>query len=270
MVNDFDTPDFIYIELGLIKDLQFGTIFSFLHEHPETAEDKFKYLMSRWGLRQKGHFDTLDTYFPKLGITSQQINDRLSDPAYSDEIFRVSPITFYPNIIKANQTVNINHSQVSEKFKKIKISQHQYVKDYDRVLFCVNTWPLVLSKDNQDLCAAFFRDNFLVDVKIISIDPQNLPLAVFKAADHLHVRYPYQLNRNQEILDELSKKTYINKKIFAAPMFDVKNVSDYPDKRIEGELEFLFAYMNVLVTFKWIPNNVFCIRPDLFVPKKKG
>lgn len=269
MINDFDTPDFIYIDLGLVRDFQFGTIFTFLHDHPETADKKFKYLMSRWQLRQKGHFDFLDNYFPTLGITTHQINERLADPKYSDAIFRASPITFYPNVIKANQTVNINHSQVSEKFKKIKISQHQYVKNYDRVMFCINTWPLVLSKENQDLTAAFFRDNYLVDVTIISVNPEKLPLEIFKVADHLHLRYPYLFNKNPEILKELGTKTYINKKIFAAPMFDIENLNEYPDKRIEGELEFLFAYMNVLVTFKWIPNNVFCIRPDLFVPKKK-
>lgn len=263
--SEFDTPDVIYVDLCLIRDYQFGCLFTFIQEHPpEIAERLYAHLIAKWPERQRSHFDTITSFFPELKITQKAFDERLHDPQWSDRIFIASPMTVYPHVLKAQLTINVNHSQVSEKFTKIKISQHQYIKNYDRVVYMINTWPLTLSKESQDQTAAFFRDNFLVDVVMINQSPDKFSTELFLQVDHFHIRYLKQFIENTHIQKLLSESVYIKKKLFAAPFFAIENHREYPPKRMDSELAYLNARLNVSFTFSWIPNNLCCVMQDAF------
>lgn len=268
--SEFDTPDLIYIDLELIRDYQFGCLFTFIQEHPpEKATKLYEYLLAKWPERQKSHFDTIIPFFPELKITQKEFGERLNDPEWSDRIFIASPMTVYPHVLKAQLTINVNHSQVSEKFTKIKISQHQYIRNYDRVVYALNTWPLTLSKELCDQTAAFFRDNFLVDVIVINQAPDKFSKELFSLIDHFHIRHIKDFIESPAIQKLLTENVYIKKKMFAVPFFPIPNHREFPEKRIDSELTYLHARLNISFTFSWIPNNLCCIMQNAFEVKSE-
>lgn len=264
--KEFETPDFIYIDLALVKDFYVGAAIEYLKTQPN-PDVLYDRMMKSLHLHQTRITHTPHALCRALDTSPEMLGSIIANK--SSDVCLSSPMTPYPNTLRAHQTININHSQVSEKFKKVQIAQGKYIKEYEDVVFVINIWPLTsLNQEMHNLVAKFFRDNFLVNVLIIREDPEKIAVDFYTKCDHLHLYYLTSFLKNTRIHELMATTPYLDKRLFAAPLFDIENPQDYPEKRIFAEMEFAKSRLNTNATFEWIPKDRYAVKPDLFTTKE--
>ncbi len=258
------TPDHMYIDLELAKDYRLGCMLSFLDERP-TADAAKAYQVIKQNLYnyQLRKYHETEPYFFDLGITDSMIETRLYDPAYADQIFARSPNTYFLECLKAQMAINVNHSQVKEKFKRIQLSKGKYRREYDDVTFYVNTYPLQLSSSVRDLVGRFFTDNYRVTTVVLCQDIRQASVSMITAFDEMYVIHLGRLLDNKMINKALSDMQLKSRRIFAPMMFDRHRKTTHA-KAYEAEVNFLKVFLGVLCTFEWIPNAHFAIDLSLY------
>ncbi len=258
------TPDHIYIDLELAKDYRLGCVFSFLDERPpQDASHAYHVIKQNLYDYQLRKYHETHPYFFDLGITDAMIEERLKDPAYADQIFTRSPSTHFIESLKTQLSINVNHSQVKEKWTRVELSKGRYRREYDDVTFYINTYPLQLSEAVRNLVGRFFTDNYNVNTVILCQDITRVSVSTVKAFDEMYVIHLGRVLDNKLINKALSDMQLKPKRIFAPMMFD-RHRKTVNAKAYEAEVNFLKVYLDVLCTFEWIPNAHFAIDLSLY------
>lgn len=116
--------EFVYIDADLLFDYKFGTLISFI----KNGDEDFQKIRSH--IQEYLDAPTLECakFFPEMGVTEQQLIDRMNDPKYANVLAAISPPTFFMkdigNCIRILNT--INKSKETQRPLKITINQCRY------------------------------------------------------------------------------------------------------------------------------------------------
>lgn len=240
------TPDKIYLDVAMLKDLYIGTLLSFLYipysdELPKLREDEgYQYLMSRLPEYRKRDFNDMLVCFPKYGITTEMVHERMYDPAHSDMIFACSPGSAFLRTLWSQLAINVNHSTVAGKREPIVLT--------------VNTYPLKLNKENTDLLGAFIVAQFGVTVIPICISPETYPVDQFVKFDEYYIYHYKPFSDRKDIQQLFYKLLMLKKWLFVPryfgykfnPLLNLKNAITRDVSQISAAIQFKYLTMDLV------------------------
>lgn len=266
--SELITPNRYYIDLDFIRDSNLGCLLSMISEQPLSERERlYKIFLSGLKAYQLRMFDDITRYFPGLPFTQEEFDHHLHNPEKSEEIFDYSPMTEYPHAIKANLEVNINHSQVAEKWKDIPIPEKpdHFLRQYEDVEFVINTYPLTLTKAQHDRIGHFFTTYFGVSVRLISIALRDLPVDLLKSCDDITLKSLPDITDNDAVFKGISEGDFIGKYIHIPLIFKPEVRSSIRDnEQLKKLIERITDQYRIFCIFNWIPSARFAVDLSLF------
>lgn len=246
--SELITPDKIYVDLVLCKDVNIGAILSFLKERKSSISKQdyvelYKKIIQKLPEYNERKFDDFETIFSFMDITNQQIKERLEDPLYAGWIFYHAPITNYIKIIAAQLALNANHSAVIGKRSPIEIT--------------VNTYPLQLTKEYINAIGHFFTSSFGVNVKVLYLDMTNLKLSDIYLFDEIYTYFFKEIFDVEEIRTAYSSLKFVSKRLYVTKLFGSKNVG----RDTEQEALYIQSRLDILTQFKMVHPRLFSAPP---------
>ena len=266
MEETFVSPDTIYVDLALLKDLVLGTIRVILEDRGYT-KDQFK-IADNTILEGIIPYMTrvrhnVEKYFPSLGITSAEVESYLNDPQKHNAIFLASPVTQFVNTLKANLAINANHAHVAERYRKRNIGGGRYTKDFGMVSLQVNTYPLQIAKPLCILLGKFLTDNYGVNVKLFCTNPKDILPKDFKKYQEIDTAYLKEFLDNKQFQKYLTDRVFMKTPIYATHWFGFRPTQAEPDEYIKANMVHVAARMGFLSNFSWIePQHIGPFIPD--------
>lgn len=252
--DELFTPDKMYLDWSLFRDPAIGAAITLLMDHPDQklSAVKFASMTNRIDAYQERDCSDVCHYFPELDLTPDIIRERLLDPTYQERIFHAAPFTLFIQILRAQLNVNINHSAVREKFKKVPVRPGKYRRDYDAIRLSINTYPLQLPERIQALIGVFFTRNYAVDVEILSIAPKDLDVSFLEKMDEIYTNNLVELLDNAAFSQALTDLRFVNKSIFAVRHLGMVRPWDLKLRAAEAEFIRLRSTLDVMSKFEWI------------------
>lgn len=247
------TPDRLYMDLALIKDLTIGVIISFLYdkkEHISNEEYSSLYKQMIDGLPKyiDRTFDDFEYLFPFLNKTNKEFEERLHDPKYAKFILHNAPITQFKDVLTGQLFINKNHSAVINKIDAIELT--------------VNTYPLKLDKTDEYIVAKFLADNYKVNVNVLYIDLKNIDDKHVLKYDEIYTYFPRELFESSSIRKAYTEMKYIKKRLFLPRIFFGKYYKDNFD--IVKEELLIQTRMDILTNLKYFPaSNCSTVLPTI-------
>lgn len=254
--KQFVTPDCIYIELSLFKDYELGAALYrlVLMDDQTKAAELYRRVQENILPYQLRAFNDIKHYFPFLVDSNQDVLDIINDPACQDAVALSAPMTTFSNTVDAQLVININHSEVSEKYTKIKVSKDRYLKDFKSVRFVINTFPLVLNPRCRSVIGRSIRNRYSVDVEMISKNPKDFSLKELKRFDEFYTNHLYEFSLNDTFLKGMSDGEFKRVTMFATPTFGMSRRNEYTPEQVKQGCDQIFGCWAVLLRdFKWIP-----------------
>jgi hypothetical protein len=233
--------DNLYLDLALFRDLALGAVFALaFQEGPETARRVYTVVREHLPAYRERRFPDLEHYFPGLGYTNAQIQQALEDPAWSNRIFRMAPITEFFQVFSTNLAINVNHSGVMQKNKPIRIF--------------INPYPLRPSRDWRLLTAAFFARTYGVVTTVETVDPRELTDRHIDKFDEFYTYFIKEFTNNPTIHKALGALRFQSKRIFAAPFVGDRFDPALTDEIVARDKLAIISTMNVATRqFTYIP-----------------
>lgn len=274
------TPDVLYLDIALCKDFKLGYALAKLMMSDKSHTEKeqiYNQITAQIPAYQDRLYDVFAEYFPFLGYTDDEIDQALRDPQNAALIFKYAPNTEFYNTINADLFVNINHSQVKEKYKKIGINEKTFYRSYDEITFILNTFPLQLPALEHSVLATFFTKTYGVNVQIISVDPMlfSMQHLWLKSVDQFYVfdistwmENPYIRNKMDETVQYFDRPTstimsmpdpaknpalFAHKRFYARKIFSRISQQKMVGKDFEYQFGIATTQMSLYTTFEWIP-----------------
>lgn len=243
-------PDTLYIELRLLRDTLFGTIFTFLLEDEDRARAsaRFEYIKDRMPEWITRIYDDPGHYFPEIGITTDQILGRMHDPDYHAKIYHASPLSEFAWVLANHLQLNANHANVANHMNKR--SKH------DDVLLTVNTYPLILSAPAQKSLAAFMALQYGVTTRVVSIAPENLSAKFIKDHQELYFCHVADLTKNEGVRVAFGDTEFLQTRIFAGRLHGARMPAKPDTGLANRELEITEGSFGILSDFRYIPSNL--------------
>lgn len=236
MIHDgMITPDTMYFDLGLFRDLVLGTLITLM-----SSKEQYAYFLSRIEAYRDRAFDDIDHVFPELGISTEQMLARLHDPAWHGRIFKVSPVTNFVHTMRGQMAVNMNHSAVVGKRTPI--------------TFVVNTYPLTLNAVDHHIIGVFLSRTYGVDVKVVCIPTDQLTMSFLSQFDEFYVYHTQAFMANDEIHRSISELKFIDKRIFAARLYGHRYVAVKSQQHTDLQIMHL---IDISTTFRFMHPTMF-------------
>ena len=241
--NDLITPNFLYLDLALMRDLQIGAMMSIAFETGETeARRIYSIIKKNQKEYNKRYFLDASYYFKESNYSYTNIMDRLNDSKYADSIFNFSPITKFINIISTHMAINVNHSAIAD-------------NSSTPIRMAINTFPLKLSDHVNKAYGLHIADLFGVETVVFckNVAEYNY-LEDLDNFDEFYLYHIYEFSHNKTIKEAFQDDNFSDKKIFAIPIcgntYDPKRTI----KSLAEELVLIESHLNIFVEkFKFIP-----------------
>ena len=260
MAKHFFTPDNIYIDLGLFKDIPLGVIladsYSKGEEEFQRVQDHISSVIIEY---QNRRFDTLGDMMKPIGYDDQVIEKLMEDKSRHTEFFVFAPTSKFIELLIRHTLLNQNHSGPAEKFVKKKISREKYRKESIPINHVINIYPLHVSSLALRGLGELIGDTLGVNVRFINKDPN-----LFDESDWKD----WWGNIDCFYLDSLGRCTAGETWMKRQVNFDLAGKYVFSRKRFEGwaaahnltEAEFEYDIQQLFVhsqTFdlEWIQNN---------------
>jgi len=213
-------PDRIYIDLDFIKDTQLSRVLL----NSDLTKEKYEALLQKIPEYRERVLYTFD-----FGISP---NIAMRDSV----VFRMAPATeFLETWFPKYLMVNVNHSAVLGKRETIEV--------------VINTFPLVLPKDDRAHLCTYLAKRFGISVTAISKDPKDLPYTFWKCFQDLFVYRPNKgfMDRD-EIRLAFTEMKFDKCRLYVPRLADTKVTDD----NFVGEA----AYMSIMTTFQFLPAHL--------------
>ena len=256
--SELFTPDVIYLELRLLKDYTIGALLALAAEKDaDEGERLFASIKKRLIGYDMRVIDDVAEFFPDFGLTTDEIEAVIADPQYTDRILMYAPGTQFIVALIENLRINVNHSEVDDRFEKVRLDERgHYLKNWRDVTYVVNTWPLPSPTGRSlHMIQEFMARTFQSNVIVISHDPKTLESKYYTTCDEFNF---YQIGRhfeNPNFADPTIRLGFANKSVFSSMVFERSklNPDEYGEKRFRSEIDYLKAQNNLLFrVFTWI------------------
>ena len=201
MEGQFITPDLLYLDLFLLKDLHIGAIMSLAIERDE-GEDIYNLISKNLdNYRQRYFLDPC--HYLSLPYTKEEVDSRLADEHYHDDIYLLSPMTNVLDSLINHIFININHSAIKDKVNDITVH--------------INTYPLKLSKKLTYALGIFIRDVLQINVKLLCKPINEFTVDELMEYDEYYLYYFKEFSDHKEIMKLASDFKLIKKRLFTIP-----------------------------------------------------
>lgn len=259
--NQFFTPDRVYVDLSLFKDIPIGVVYAD-HVHREVDESVFKTIqldiISQITDYQKRYYDTVDPFFSSLGYDDTQIEHLLTLLPH-DLIFMMSPATHFLQMIVRHTIRNQNNSAPAHKFTKKKIDQEHYILEPIPVTYYINTYPLSLSTKLLERLAPELGEALGVNIQFICRDPYLFNSKDWfdwmKDIDCFYLDSLGRMTRSQFIRDKQSELAFAGVYFFARKRFEKCVMQEMKNLDFEHQIQLATAQLDMMCDFAWLPNN---------------
>lgn len=249
------TPDHILVDLGLLKDLRMGAAIVALHDQGRSDEEintLSRYMIDNILPYVTRHFSDIPKFFPKLGVTNDELDALYADTSRHDEIFLFAPVMQFVNTFNSNLQVNANHSHVGERYTKKPVRKGFYRKVFKPITVYVNTFPLVLSPRAKSLTGRFLADAFGVTAVVFCDDYETMSASDFTKFNEIDTINLSPILRNEKLRSAFENQKCQNMKIYAPAIYGDRSLPGYDDATANAEAVHIAARLNFLSDFKWI------------------
>lgn len=204
------TPDKIYLDLALLKDLNIGVILSILYDRkpsmqPGEYASLYKQLIAALPTYNKRSYDDVEHLFPFLKISNAEFRARFTDEAYASFILHNAPMTKFRHTLTGQLMINVNHSAVSGKRAAIELT--------------LNTYPLKLSKSDEYLVGFFLAKTYNVNTCTQYINLKNLDASHVVKYDEIYTYYLPELLASDSVRQAYSSMKCVMKRLFVPRIF---------------------------------------------------
>jgi len=259
--NQFYTPDHVYIDFSLMKDIPLGVVYADALQHRNEEQftalqaDVIKVLPDY----QKRSYDTVDPYLKHLGYTDKTITDLLENNLSHDQVFMVSPAThFFYTLIK-HTVRNQNNSGPANKFSKKKLDNTSYTMQAMDVTYYFNTYPLNLSNELLGKIAVELGESFGVNIKFINKHPTLFDKSDWdswlKKIECFYLNNLGSFNRNPIILEKQGNMELTGIYIFARKRFEKEVMVAMASQDFDQQVQLISSRLGVFCDFSWLQNN---------------
>lgn len=259
--NQFFTPDNIYCDLSLLKDIPLGIMYldKMLQGTCEEDFNKFQQaLHEKLFDYQKRTYDTIDPYFSSLGYTDDLIYGKLNRFNH-DLIFALAPKTAFLSLIIRHIAVNQNHSHPANKHVKAKIDDNHYRLESLTITFYFNTYPLNLSHQFLTDLGREFGETLGVNIKFINKDPKEFDDKDWqdwlKSIDCFYLNSLGRLTKSPLIIEKQSDLSFMGVFFFARKRFEKDVETLMKEHDFDHQIQLITAQLDMMCDFNWLPNN---------------
>jgi hypothetical protein len=260
--NQFFTPDKIYIELGLLKDIPLGIMY-FDNVGIRDDSDSFNTLQERVKetIReyQSRTYDTIDRYFSDLGYTDKYIEDMLRKTQYHDMYFLASPTTHFINTLIRHFIRNQNNSRPANKYIKKLVGEGKFKVDPIDIECIINTYPLNLSQKVITDVSEILGESLGTNIRFICKDPSTFDKNDWDEwLDKVDCFYVDDLGRftcSPISLEKQEALEFTGKWLFARKRFDKTQERLFNKDEFDHQIQLITAELDIFFEFSWLQNN---------------
>ena len=263
MKQELVTPDRIYVDLALMKDLRLGAAMHLRMDQLDT-------LTTIEALRQANHkyrtrdFYDVPYYFPMLQITNDEIDCALKDPTQSDAIFAAAFPTRFCDSFNSHIRLNVNHNTAAGRYATNPTTK---ALEPIPIRVFINTWPLRLSKRSIFTLGTYVAKRYGVDAQIGCVDPVTYPLDEFLQWEEHYLFYLKEYIERPDIAD-----AYLTGRMIKSRLFGLRYCGNTVDPRLTSEMlntdmVITKSTLDVLSTFYFIEPSI--VTP-IFTPSSDG
>ena len=257
--NQFFTPDRIYMELSLFKDIPLGAIF-FDNRHDEAKFTHIqKAVMTKIQLYQKRIENTIDPYFTDIGYTDETIGGLLANEANHDLIFLMAPATRFFELLMRHILLNQNHSGPAEKYTKKKIDAHHYVLEPTDITYVINTYPLKLSPKIVARIIPELGEFYRVNIELMCKDTQTFTKDDWDQwITHIDCFYFDDFPRfvkSPDMHKLQGDMAHLGRYVFARKRFDKHAFKGKSQEQCLHEIQVTTSLCDWFCDFKWLQNS---------------
>lgn len=262
--NQFFTPDKVYIDLGLFKDIPIGVIYAD-KLISKCTEEEFNRVKNFVLLKVKEYqvrlYDTSDTYFSNLGYPDKKIEELLTHPrpGFHDTVFMVAPVTKFLSMLTRHTARNQNNSSPAEKYTKIPLGGDQYTLEPIPVTYYINTYPLTLSPKLLTDLAVELGEALGVNISFLNKNPTLFDKsdwdAWMKDIDCFYLDSLGKFTRGDFALERQGNLDFMGIYFFARKRFEKEVIPDMIGADFEQQIQMLTAQIDMMCDFAWLQNN---------------
>lgn len=199
LTDGFVTPDDIYMDFRLLKDLDVGAAFSLGQERGCLEEIWTKVQTHGEVYRTRTCLDPVRAL--RLPFTSEEISARIADPAHAREVYRLSPMTSVIFSLLDALLTNANHSAATERPGDVTLH--------------LNTHPMVLDPVLRDAMMTWLGESLKVNVSLFSRPVEDIPVRDWLAWDEYWIWHMKAFSESDAIMDALNAFKFAKKRLFS-------------------------------------------------------
>lgn len=257
------TPDRVYIELGLLKDIPIGIMYAdqvIVKNDPvgfDIVQSKVQECLSDY---QKREYETIEPFFKTVCYDDNIINKLLEQREYHDIYFLMAPMTRFLNTLIRHTIRNQNNSRPANKYVKTPIENRQYVLAPIPVTYTFNTFPLFLSQKCMERAAEELGESFGVDVEFMCKDPSTFDDKDWDTwlgtIDCFYFDSLGRFLRCSIINKKHEEMKTVGKYLFARKRFEKSTMNLFPNKdEFYHDIQRATALLDIYYEFNWLENN---------------
>jgi hypothetical protein len=259
--NQFFTPDHVYLDISLFKDLPLGVMYSDFVRRGDAegfakAQAAVMGMLSEYESRT---FNSVEKFLGPLGYGDAVYDAAIADVRLHDSIFLLAPVGNYFNTLIKHTMRNQNHSRPANKFTKRRVDTKRkdlYVKEAIDVTYHINTYPLTLSPHILSKMAVEIGEGFGVNVRFLNKDP-----SLFDQSDwdnwmeKIECFYLESLDRFNGSAFTRDKQTdvqFLGCYIFARMRFERDKMHLVDPSDYDNQVYLVTAQQGFLCEFQWL------------------
>lgn len=260
--NQLFTPDQVYIDLSLMKDIPLGILYADLLNKGVSKEifdsvqqDILKVIPDY----QKRTFDTVDPYLGELGYTDDTLQTLLHTSLRHDSIFSVAPTTKFFNMLIRHTMRNQNNSLPAKKYTKRQIDKDRYVMEPVPVTYYINTYPLNLSVGLLTALAKELGESFGVNIQFLNKSPSLFDKEDWdhwmEKIDCFYLNSIGEFTRSPFILEKQGELAFMGCYFFVRKRFEKSVMDEVRSLDFDQQIQMATARISMLCDFSWLQNN---------------
>jgi hypothetical protein len=260
--NQFFTPDNVYLELGLFKDIPIGTLYadSSSYSDPEAAFKRHQaHIQACVKDYQVRRFDTVDELFSPIGYTDDRLDQIRAGMVDHDKVFIFAPTTKFFEMLIRHTIRNQNNSRPAAKYSKKKLDGDSYIMDAIPVTYYINTFPLTLSSKILAPLGSELGESLGVNIVFLNHDPRTFGQEEWDSwLSKIDCFYFDSLGRflnGEFVLAKQGNLEFTGRYFFARKQFEKRVMPAMRSLDFDQQIQLITSRIDMLCDFAWIQNN---------------
>jgi hypothetical protein len=260
--NQFFTPDNVYIELELFKDIPLGIMYAGCLGLPNPEEEFGKIQKAALACvkdYQQRTYETIDPFFSNIGYTDDRLDRTLKEMEDHDKVFVFSPATKFLDLIIRHTVRNQNNSRPAAKYVKRMVDHDQYTMDAVPVTYYINTFPLNLTPKVLASLSVELGESFGVNISFLNQDPGTFGQTEWdlwlKKIDCFYFSSLGRFTRGDFVNKKQGDLEFAGCYFFARKRFEKSVMPAMRHLDFAHQVQLITAQIDMMCDFAWIQNN---------------